>query len=190
MSTKSKPRITRELKSILTREFVEDYVYRIDLDADYQREKIWSREDQERLIDSIIKNVDIPKMYLARLEGGENYDFECIDGKQRIATLLNFFNPEKPGDNPLTVSVAGERYTYRRLRAELPQLAQKIDDYDLTFVIYPEIDDEEFLREIFRRLQCAAAKGEASQRRALTEMNWSLMPASRNRILTFLNSSS
>ena len=111
MSTKSKPRITRELKSILTREFVEDYVYRIDLDADYQREKIWSREDQERLIDSIIKNVDIPKMYLARLEGGENYDFECIDGKQRIATLLNFFKPEKPGDNPLTVSVAGERYT-------------------------------------------------------------------------------
>ena len=35
----------------------------------------------------------------------------------------------------------------------MPTLADKIDDYKLTFVIYPQIDDEEFLREIFRRLQ-------------------------------------
>jgi hypothetical protein len=35
----------------------------------------------------------------------------------------------------------------------LPQLADKIDDFELTFVVYPQIDDDEFLREIFRRLQ-------------------------------------
>jgi hypothetical protein len=153
MPTKSKPRITRELQSIAVKKFIDDYIYRIDLDADYQREKIWSREDQEKLIDSIIQNIDIPKIYLARVEDSDNFDYECIDGKQRMATLLAFLKPERPGDNPLTVRVAGERYTYKRLREELPNLARKIDDYDLTFVIYPEIDDEEFLREIFRRLQ-------------------------------------
>jgi hypothetical protein len=153
MSAKTKPRLTRELKSIAVREFIDDYIYRIDLDADYQREKIWSREDQEKLIDSIIQNIDIPKIYLARVKDNENFDYECIDGKQRMATLLNFLKPERAGDNPLTVRVAGERYTYKRLREELPQLAKKIEDYELTFVIYPEIDDEEFLREIFRRLQ-------------------------------------
>ena len=153
MPTKQKPRPTREIESVTVKACVEDWVFRIDLDADYQREKIWSREDQETLIDSIIKNIDIPKIYLARIEGKENFDFECIDGKQRLATLLKYYKPEGSTDSPLRVGIAGERYTYKRLRAELPPLADKIDDFQLTFVIYPQIDDDEFLREIFRRLQ-------------------------------------
>ena len=153
MSTKTKSRISRELVSIPAKTFVDDYIYRVDLDADYQREKIWSREAQELLIDSIHRNIDIPKMYLARVTGNENFDYECIDGKQRMATLLNFFKPEQAGDKPLTLRVGGERYSYKKLRKEVPQLAQKIEDYELSFVIYPEIEDEEFLREIFRRLQ-------------------------------------
>jgi len=122
------------------------------LDADYQREKIWSRDNQLDLIDSIVKNIDIPKIYLARIQGNENFDFECIDGKQRMATLLSFFKPE-PDENPLTVRIAGENYTYKRLLKELPPLAKKIEDFELTFVIYQNHGDEEFLREIFRRLQ-------------------------------------
>jgi hypothetical protein len=135
------------------KEFITDYVYRIDLDADYQREKVWSREAQEKLIDSIIKNIDIPKIYLARVKDSENFDFECIDGKQRMATLLNFYKPEPTGDNALTVDIAAERYTYERLKRELPTLARKVDDFELSFVIYPEDLEEELIREIFRRLQ-------------------------------------
>ena len=109
MRTKTGARPIREIEQIAAKIFVKDYVYRIDLDADYQREKIWSREDQEKLIDSIYQNIDIPKIYLARIKGKENFEFECIDGKQRMATLLNFFKPEKSTDSPLTVRVAGER---------------------------------------------------------------------------------
>lgn len=153
MPTKTPSRTTRELKSISVKKFIDEYVYRIDLDADYQREIVWSREAQEKLIDSIIKNIDIPKIYLARVKDSENFDFECIDGKQRMATLLSFYKPEPTGDNPLTVDVAGERYTYKRLQRELPPLAQKIDDFELSFVIYPEDLEEDLIREIFRRLQ-------------------------------------
>ncbi|HVS87718.1 MAG TPA: DUF262 domain-containing protein [Candidatus Acidoferrum sp.] len=135
------------------KELIDDYIYRIDLDADYQREKIWSRKNQEELLDSIIQNIDIPKMYLAEVKDDENFDYECIDGKQRMATLLNFFKPEAAGDNPLTVKVAGDKYTYKQLQRDLPQVAEKINNFELTFAIYPEINDEEFLREIFRRLQ-------------------------------------
>jgi len=148
----NKSRPGRALETISTKKFIDDYIYRIDLDADYQREKIWSREDQERLIDSIVQNIDIPKIYLARVQGNENFDFECIDGKQRMATLLNFFKPESE-ETPLAVRIAGEKYSYKRLQKELPQLATKIEDYELTFVIYQDLGDEEFLREIFRRLQ-------------------------------------
>jgi hypothetical protein len=151
-SPKPKSGPIRELISITVKTFIDDYIYRIDLDADYQREKIWSRDNQLDLIDSIVKNIDIPKLYLARVQGNENFDFECIDGKQRMATLLSFFKPE-PEESPLTVRIAGEKYTYQRLRKELPPLAKKIEEYQLTFVIYQDIGDEEFLREIFRRLQ-------------------------------------
>jgi hypothetical protein len=150
---KTSSHITRTLKPISVKEFIDDYVYRIDLDADYQREKIWSRKNQEELLDSIIKNIDIPKIYLARVTNNENFDFECIDGKQRMTTLLSFFKPEPNGENPLAVPLAGEKYTYKRLKKEVPNLAKKVEDFELTFVIYPEIDDDEFLRDIFRRLQ-------------------------------------
>jgi hypothetical protein len=153
MSAQTQSRTTRSLKSIPVRAFVDDYVYRIDLEADYQREKIWTRENQEKLLDSVVKNIDIPKLYLACVRGNENFDYECIDGKQRMATLLNFLKPEKTEGNPLTVRIAGERYTYKRLKKELPSLAEKFDSFELSFVIYPEDIDEEFIRDIFRRLQ-------------------------------------
>jgi len=153
MPTNTSVRISRELKTISVKKFIDDYIYRIDLEADYQREKIWSREDQERLLDSIIKNIDIPKIYLARIKDNKNFDYECIDGKQRMATLLDFFKPEPDEDNPLAVRIAGEKYNYKRLRTELPNLATKLEDFELSFVIYPETVDDTFLREIFRRLQ-------------------------------------
>lgn len=142
----------RDLLQITVKKFIDDYIYRIDLDADYQREKIWSRKDQLELLDSIVKNIDIPKIYLAEVEGDENFDFECMDGKQRMTTLLGFFKPE-PEETPLTVKIAGANYTYKRLSKELPPLAKKIEDFELTFVVYKNIGDEEFLREVFRRLQ-------------------------------------
>jgi hypothetical protein len=157
MATKTKPSKSisgpgRDLLQISVKQLIDDYIYRIDLDADYQREKIWSRTNQLELLDSIVKNIDVPKIYLARIQGNENFDFECIDGKQRMTTLLSFFKPE-PDENPLTVRIAGENFTYKRLSKELPPLAEKIEKFELTFVIYQNIDDEEFLREIFRRLQ-------------------------------------
>lgn len=142
----------RTLKTITIKKLIDDYIYRIDLDADYQREKIWSRKNQEELLDSIIKDIDIPKLYLARLTD-DNFDYECIDGKQRMTTLLDFYKPETGSQNPLCVRVAGEKYTCKQLQDDLPKLATKINEFELTFVVYPEIEDEEFLREIFRRLQ-------------------------------------
>ena len=145
----------RKVLSLSVKKFVDDYSYRIDLDADYQREKIWSRKDQEKLLDSIIENIDIPKLYLARVKDDEQFDYECIDGKQRMTTLLSFLKPEPAEDNPLTLRIKGEKYTYKRLKEELPGLAEKLEGFELTFVIYPGsvTEDEEFLREIFRRLQ-------------------------------------
>ena len=84
--------------SLTVKDLIDEYIYMIDLDADYQREKIWSTADQKLLLDSIINDIDIPKLYLAGVEGNKQFDFECIDGKQRMMTLLAFFRPELERD--------------------------------------------------------------------------------------------
>jgi len=144
--------ITRTIKPVTVKKLVDDYIYRIDLEADYQREKIWSRAAQEKLLDSILQGIDIPKIYLAEVKDDESFDFECVDGKQRMATLMNFFNPER-GGKPVTVNVFGKKYSYKELKTEHPQLARDIEEFELTLVIYPAALEDEFVREIFRRLQ-------------------------------------
>lgn len=131
---------------------MDEYIYRIDLDADYQREYIWSLKQQEDLLDSIFQDIDVPKLYLVRTKSkNKTFDFECIDGKQRMSCLLNFYNPEKDLPSP-KLFMGGKKYTYQALRSEHPTIADKIDRYELSFTIYNQIDDE-FIRTIFRRLQ-------------------------------------
>lgn len=153
-SKKSDTKETRQLKNIPIKEFIDSWVYRIDLDADYQREVIWSRKQQLELLDSIIKDIDIPKLYLVEVKDSEQYDYECIDGKQRMTTILNFFKPDSTEESPLTVEVVGKNYTYAELKSKHPTIANDIDKYVLSFTIYRAFhDDGEFVRQIFRRLQ-------------------------------------
>jgi hypothetical protein len=148
------PESNRRFLDLTVKELIDKYIYRVDLDADYQREKVWSRADQEELLDSIIKNIDIPKLYLAEIKGNQQFKYECIDGKQRMLTLLDFFKPEKTESSPLSIKVLEKRYTYKQLKQNYPQLADKIENYKLNFVIYKQEDlDDSFIREIFRRLQ-------------------------------------
>jgi|ERR1035437_8694961 hypothetical protein len=152
-SKTSDSRETRLLKNIPIREFIDSYIYRIDLDADYQREVIWSRKQQLELLDSIVKDIDIPKIYLVEVTDSKQYDYECIDGKQRMTALLNFTKPDSSEGSPLTVEVVGRNYTYKELKSKHPTIAKDIDKYELSFTIYKAFHDEgEFVRQIFRRL--------------------------------------
>jgi hypothetical protein len=144
----------RELLVLTIRELIDDYMYRIDLDADYQREKVWSKNEQQLLLDSIVNDIDIPKLYLAKVYGNKQFDYECVDGKQRLITLWNFFEPEKSDKSPLLIDILKRKYTFKQLKNEHPNIAKAIEDYKLDFVVYDQASlDEEFIRQIFRRLQ-------------------------------------
>lgn len=137
--------------------FIDDFIYRIDLDADYQRDNIWSTQQRKDLLDSIIKGIDIPKMYLAEVENNKQFDYECVDGKQRMQTLLNFFKPDPDSKETLSIELAGQRFTYEKLKSEHPEFAKQIEDYPLDFVTYKkeflDENDSNFVKLIFRRLQ-------------------------------------
>ena len=53
----------------------------------YQRKLVWTLEEKQRLIESILKQYPIPAILLAdRSEGG----YEIIDGLQRLHTVVSF----------------------------------------------------------------------------------------------------
>jgi len=160
--------------SITIKELVGSFIYTIDLDADYQREKIWSTRDQRLLVDSILKDIDIPKLYLASVEDNKQFDYECIDGKQRMLTLLSFFKPEQEKDTKatLTLPLFNREYSYQELRREYPKLAEKIENYKLDFVKYDMSSLEEgtrdnLIREIFKRLQLGIRLNSGERLKAL-----------------------
>jgi hypothetical protein len=62
---------------------------------DYQRELVWSEEQQGRFIESIFLNLPIPYLYVADVHSGENEGrLEIVDGSQRIRTLVRFLSNE------------------------------------------------------------------------------------------------
>jgi Protein of unknown function DUF262 len=80
----------------------------VDLEfPEYQREPdVWSRDQKQRLIDSILRQFDIASIYIyAREDGG----FECIDGRQRINAILSFLGDNiDDADNGFALKIQNE----------------------------------------------------------------------------------
>lgn len=107
----------------------------------FQREDVWSTQDQALLIDSIIVGIDIPKLYLYRIEEGEGEDvtWDCIDGHQRIEAILGYFDGNFLWN--------GKKF-YELSKEE----KDTILTYKLTICEVIDITDEE-IRQLFLRLQ-------------------------------------
>jgi hypothetical protein len=123
---------------------------RVDTNPDYQRPAVWSRGQKQLLIDTILRNYDIPKFYWRRT-GRKPDTYEVVDGQQRLRAIWEFCNREFPlakdADPVDGAVVAGLGY------GDLPDdLRIRLDTYPLDVVLVEEADDDE-VREMFLRLQ-------------------------------------
>lgn len=127
----------------------------IDERPDYQRPPAWTRGQKQLLIDSILRDYDIPKMYWRALPAGQKIRYEVIDGQQRLRTIWEYkdggFGLPRDADPINGVPVAGLKY------AELPMdIASDFDSYPVDVVIVEEArqtDEEDEVRDMFLRLQ-------------------------------------
>ena len=55
---------------------------------DYQREFIWSQEQQSKFIESLFLNLPIPYLFVADTNDNDDGRIEIVDGSQRIRTCL------------------------------------------------------------------------------------------------------
>ena len=75
---------------------------------EYQREpNIWSRDQKQRLIDSILRRFDIASIYFYRRDDDT---LECIDGRQRLNAIMSFVgeNSADQRDNGFALRVENE----------------------------------------------------------------------------------
>ena len=63
---------------------------RLELKPDFQRNEVWSRAAQIMLIDTIIKGIPIPKIYIKSVMHNGNTYRVVIDGQQRLTAILKF----------------------------------------------------------------------------------------------------
>lgn len=69
----------------------------------YQRKLVWTQEEKQKLVESVLRRYPVPAILLAeRDEGG----YEIIDGLQRLHTIVSFIETTFPTLTGATFDVA------------------------------------------------------------------------------------
>jgi hypothetical protein len=133
------------------------------MEPKYQRKSVWSVEQQSLLIDSIIKNIPIPPIFLREsIDKKGKTTFEVIDGKQRLTSIFRFI------DNEIATADDGNDALYSKMLAGLTisdlEDESKFEDVLGDFWRYPlpveyvYTQDDKTVEKIFDRLNRSGEK--------------------------------
>jgi len=134
----------------------------INTNPDYQRPSVWTKSQKQLLIDSILRDYDIPKIYLHKTADGK---YDVVDGQQRIRTIWSFYDNEYPlskDADPVNGHVIANK-TYGELD---PEISDIIDTYNLDLVILDNQNEDE-IREMFLRFQNGTSLKAQEKRNAI-----------------------
>jgi len=134
----------------------------IDLNPSYQRKSnIWSPEDKAYLVDSILNDYDIPKLYFADFTYGNSplnekgKSYAVIDGKQRLEAIFSFFDSGLALDKKFSyepdrrLKLSG--LTFKDLKSRYPEVATSFENFNLS-VMSVITDEEGKINDLFVRL--------------------------------------
>ena len=139
---------------------------RINPRPQYQRAEVWNLTKKQKLIDSILRGYDIPKIYL-RESPDDDYEHEVVDGQQRLRAIWEFANNGYPlGDDSSDLPQWGDLADSKHY-----ELASDVQDgfglFDLSVVVIEDASELE-IRDLFLRLQEGVSLNPAEKRNAMT----------------------
>lgn len=119
---------------------------RLELRPDFQRNEVWTQAAQIMLIDTILKGIPIPKIYIKSIVKNEKTYRIVVDGQQRLTAILKFIRDELPLKKPYQGEYSNMKYS------ELPESVH--DDFirykiDINEIFNPS--DEE-IRDLYSRV--------------------------------------
>lgn len=138
---------------------------RLWLNPEYQRESVWTRSQKQLLIDSLLREIDIPKLYF-RETTHAGYKFEVVDGQQRLRTIFEYFSSDfelqDDADSVESIAIAGCKMTDLHTDIQM-----KLRDTQLDVVVMTADYTDDDIEEIFLRLQNGTPLNAQEKRRAL-----------------------
>lgn len=130
-----------------------------------QRDLVWTTSQKQLLIDSLIKDFDIPKLYFRPIIVDGKTKYEIIDGQQRINAILEFledkFSLPPDADSFNGEEIAGKKYSELSSDAQIEFTSRSLDIVHLV-----NYSDEE-MEETFLRLQNGTPLKAPEKRRAI-----------------------
>lgn len=130
-----------------------------------QRDLVWTTSQKQLLIDSILKDFDIPKLYFRPIIEDGKQKYEIIDGQQRINAIMEFLNDEfaLPSDSDPFDGDTTANKKYSELSSQI-QIEFKSRSLDVVHLM--NYTDEE-MEETFLRLQNGTPLKAPEKRRAI-----------------------
>lgn len=139
----------------------------IDPQPGYQRGAVWDVSKRQLLIDSILRGYDIPKLYLRSVNKRPPFEFEVVDGQQRLRAIWNFLDDEFPvadfeGASDLPADVVGK--VFSKLP---PPYRDQIGLFPLAITVLEADTPQVEVQELFLRLQEGLSLNAAEKRNAM-----------------------
>lgn len=149
----------------------------INTSPEYQRKgEVWNLQKKQLLIDSILNDYDIPKLYFHAISKEQKEDlhdacdYAIIDGRQRLEAIWGFMD----GDFRLAedfvfladTTIQANNLSYTELASLYPKLKIRFDSFILPIILV-ETDDIDLIEDMFSRLNEAVPLNAAEKRNAL-----------------------
>ncbi|MGO8899387.1 MAG: DUF262 domain-containing protein [Isosphaeraceae bacterium] len=114
------------------------------MNPDFQRDFIWPKDKQSKLIESVLMRIPLPVFYLAEDEYG---NMVVVDGLQRLSTFRLFF------ENKLRLKLPEHPELDKKRFKELsPKLQNRVEDCNLILYIIDSKVPERARLDIFERV--------------------------------------
>lgn len=121
----------------------------IELTPDFQRNFIWDKTRQSKLIESILLGLPLPSIYLSQYDDGR---LTVVDGLQRLSTIQSFMNDELVLNN-LEYLTECNRLKYSELDSVLsPLRLRKFGQTQIMCFVLDYRSPSKLKFDLFRRL--------------------------------------
>lgn len=136
------------------------------LNPTYQRDAVWVLSQKQLFIDSLLIDIDIPKLYF-RSTPSNLYEAEVVDGQQRLRAIFDFFDDTFALADDNTESLEGQVIAGRKFSELHSDIQMKLQNCCLDVVYLNTAYTSEDIEEMFLRLQNGTPLNSAEKRRAI-----------------------
>ncbi|MCL9770172.1 DUF262 domain-containing protein [Flavobacterium sp. HXWNR69] len=133
----------------------------LEIQPDFQRDVVWSKPDQTRFIDSLIKQLPIPSMCISLDYKTDKR--QIIDGLQRMSSIINFLSNDEWKLSQLEdidENLSGK--TVHTIKTKFKDLYSRVQNVVIPITVircdYSKKSHSEYLFTIFHRLNSGGIK--------------------------------